>query len=60
MSRLMRNFIPDAVVRSARTELRLRLADGSPWILQMSPGTERFIGHYPRLPGIEADGPVLT
>ena len=44
----------------ARTELILRLADGSPWTLSVSAGIERFIGHYARLPGIEAEGPLLS
>jgi hypothetical protein len=42
-----------------RLELVLRLADGSPWRLTVSPGMERFIGYYPRLEGIDAGGPVL-
>jgi hypothetical protein len=41
-------------------ELVLRLPDGSPWALRFSPGIERFIGFYPRLDAIEADGPLLS
>jgi hypothetical protein len=54
----MRTFLPNAIA-APRTELVLRQADGSPWRLFLSPGCERFIGYYPRLPEIEADGPVL-
>ena len=40
-------------------ELVLRLADGSPWRLTVSPGIERFIGYYPRVDGIDPGGPLL-
>lgn len=36
-------------------ELVLRNEDGSPWVLRVSPGVERFIGYYSRLDGF---GPV--
>jgi hypothetical protein len=42
-----------------RIELMLYRADGAPWVLSVSPGIERFIGHYPRLDGIEARTPLL-
>ena len=42
-----------------RLELVLRLADGSPWRLTVSPGVERFIGYYPRVDGIDAGGSLL-
>ena len=42
-----------------RVELVLRLADGNPWRLTLSPGMERFIGAYPRVEGIDAGGPLL-
>jgi hypothetical protein len=58
MSEPMRTFIPNASAQ-ARTELVLRLPDGSPWRLTLSRGCERFVGYYPRLPGIQADGPLL-
>ena len=48
-----------AVADRSRIELVLRLADGSPWRLTVSPGIERFIGHYPRIEGIDAGGPLL-
>jgi hypothetical protein len=42
-----------------RLILELRLADGSPWLLTLTPGMERFIGFYPRVEGIDAGGPLL-
>lgn len=48
-----------AIADTGRVELVLRLADGSPWCLTMSRGTERFIGYYPRVDGIDAGGPLL-
>jgi hypothetical protein len=48
-----------AVTNPVRVELLLRLADGSPWRLTMSAGMERFIGYYPRVDGIDPDGPLL-
>ena len=42
-----------------RLELVLRAADGCPWTLSVSAGMERFIGHYPRVEGIDPDGPLL-
>jgi hypothetical protein len=40
--------------------LELCLSDGTAWTLRMSPGVERFIGRYPRLPGIVPAGELLT
>jgi hypothetical protein len=60
MPNLMQHFIPHATVRAPRSELWLRQPDGSPWVLRVTPGVERFIGHYPRLPGIVTDGPLLS
>ena len=56
----MRNASQSRPFLSPRTELVLRLADGSPWRLTMSAGCERFVGFYPRIPGIEGDGAVLS
>lgn len=42
-----------------RVELVLRAPGGAPWVLTMSAGVERFIGLYPRLGGIAAEGPLL-
>jgi hypothetical protein len=42
-----------------RVELVLRAPGGAPWVLTMSAGVERFIGLYPRLGGIAAEGPIL-
>jgi len=50
-------FGPNAQVQ--RLELVLRLADGSPWRLTLSPGMERFIGYYPRIDGFDPGGPLL-
>jgi hypothetical protein len=44
----------------SRTELVLPGEDGATWRLVLSPGMDRFIGHYPRLPELEACGPLLT
>jgi hypothetical protein len=60
MNSSMRNFIQSRPFAAPRTQIVLRLPDGSPWRLTMSAGCERFIGYYPRLPGIEADGAVLS
>ena len=43
----------------ARIELLLTRADGSPWAVTMSAGTEKFIGRYPRLTRFIIDGPLL-
>jgi hypothetical protein len=52
-------FLP-AMSAGHRVELELRLDDGSPWILTVSAGMERFIGYYPKVDGIESDGPLLS
>ncbi len=44
----------------ARVDLVLRLPDGEPWVVSFSPGTERFIGHYPRLDDIAPEGTLLS
>lgn len=44
----------------SRVELRISLPDGSPWSVAFSPGIERFIGHYPRVEGIDSGGPLLA
>ncbi|MEA3014175.1 MAG: hypothetical protein QOD42_2720 [Sphingomonadales bacterium] len=53
---------PPTVERSnvGPVELVLRLAEGEAWTVSFSPGIERFIGHYPRLPEIAPDGTLLT
>lgn len=56
----MQQFLPHQARASRRTELALALADGTPWRVLMSPGIERFIGHYPRVAGFGADGAVLS
>jgi hypothetical protein len=51
-------FLP-AKANPSRVELVLRLEDGSPWRLTVSRGMDRFIGYYPRVDGLVADGPLL-
>lgn len=46
--------------RTSRLELVLRLEDGSPWRLTVSPGIERFIGYYTQVEGLDAGGPLLS
>ena len=45
---------------TAQVELVLSRNDGTPWTLRMSAGCMRFVGHYPRLPRLIVDGPVLS
>ena len=52
--------MPHSIAGHARTELVLRMQDGSPWRLSLSAGMERFVGAYPRLPGFASDGALLT
>ena len=42
-----------------RMELVLTTADGEPWTLAMTAGTERFVGRYARLNRLLVDGPML-
>lgn len=43
-----------------RLELVLYTADREAWTLTLSPGMERFIGHYPRVDGIDSGAPLLA
>jgi hypothetical protein len=43
-----------------KVELVLSCSDGTPWTVSMSAGCERFVGHYPLLPRMVVDGPVLS
>lgn len=43
-------FAFPSLLRPCRIELSLRAADGEDWVLTVSPGIERFIGVYARLP----------
>ena len=43
----------------SKVQLLLRTADGGAWELSLSRGMERFIGHYPRVPGLGSGGPLL-
>jgi len=56
----MKHFVPPRAFTSRRTELVLVAADGSAWPVSMSPGIERFIGAYPRLPGLESESGLLS
>ncbi|PSJ38394.1 hypothetical protein C7I55_18280 [Sphingomonas deserti] len=44
---------------SARVELVLTSCTGAPWHLSVSRGVERFIGRYPRIDGLVAEGALL-
>ena len=57
MDRTQPFLIPGA---PARVELLLQTAEGAPWRLRLSAGMERFVGAYPRLPGIVSEGPLLA
>ena len=56
----MQRPLPHFLLGVARTELVLAGEDGTPWRLALAPGMDRFIGHYPRLPELEAAGPLLS
>lgn len=45
--------------RASSLELVLLCEDGSDWRLTVSVGIDRFIGHYPLVDGLDADGPLL-
>jgi hypothetical protein len=60
MRHLMQVPVPLFLLGVVRTELVLADREGRPWRLSLSPGMDRFIGHYPRLPELAAAGPLLT
>ena len=63
MKNIMKAQSPSLMFRGDPTpqiELVLSTSDGTPWTLRMSAGCERFVGHYPRLPRLVVDGPVLS
>jgi hypothetical protein len=43
----------------ARVQLMVRNPDGDRWTVTFSDGVERFIGYYPRVPGLSSDGGLL-
>lgn len=45
--------------QSERLSLSLRTRDGERWQLSLSPGMDRFVGRYARLPGIAPPGGLL-
>jgi hypothetical protein len=47
------------VQQPRKLRLKLRTADGAGWELVMSSGMERFIGPYPKLPGLSSGKPLL-
>jgi hypothetical protein len=60
MKSSMRHSLQNRPFAEPRSEIVLRLPDGSPWRLTMSAGCEQFIGFYPRAAGFAADGAVLS
>ena len=44
---------------SPKIQLKLRTPEGGSWDLTVSPGMERFIGHYSKVPGLGSDSPLL-
>jgi hypothetical protein len=47
-------------LRAVRLELTLRTRDGEDWLLSLSPGMERFVGAYPRLPEFDVGAPLIA
>lgn len=45
--------------KASKIQLMLRTPEGDRWGLTLSQGMERFIGHYPRVPGLGCGGPLL-
>ncbi len=43
----------------AKIQLMLRTRSGGRWAVTLSHGMERFIGHYPKVPGISSDSRLL-
>jgi hypothetical protein len=54
--RTERSEPPESV---SRIRLVLRTSDGGQWAVSLSVGMERFIGHYPRMPGLGSGGALL-
>jgi hypothetical protein len=59
MSVPLRASSPSADASNSGIQLMLKTPDGSRWELTLSQGMERFIGHYPRVPGLGSGGPLL-
>ena len=60
MRNAMSQFTHRLIAReAARVELVLTSCTGAPWQLSVSPGVERFIGRYPRIDGLVAEGALL-
>jgi hypothetical protein len=59
MSAVPHRFLIQAP-QQGQIALVLTDSDGAPWTLTMSPGSERFIGRYPRLESFAGiDTPLL-
>lgn len=59
MRTTMSQFTHSLIARdTARVELVLTSCTGAPWHLSLSPGSEQFIGRYPRIDGL-AEGALL-
>jgi hypothetical protein len=51
---------PEADATSGESlSLSLATPDGGEWRLNLSPGMDRFVGHYARLPGIAPPGGLI-
>jgi hypothetical protein len=59
MSYRIRAALPPSSRQSSKIRLNLRTPDGGGWDLIVSPGMERFIGHYSRVPGLGSESPLL-
>lgn len=55
----LRTERPAPLRSPAKIQLMLRTPDGGRWGVTLSDGMERFIGHYPRVPGLGSDSPLL-
>ena len=50
---------PPPPCEAPKIQLLLKSPGGCRWSLTVSQGMERFIGHYPRVPGLGSGGPLL-
>ncbi len=55
----LRTERPAPALSTPRVQLMLRTTDGRRWGVTFSEGMERFIGHYPRVPGLHSESPIL-
>lgn len=59
MSCSIRSGRPLPSRETSKLQLTLRSPEGGRWDLTLSQGMERFIGSYPRIPGLGSGGPLL-